>query len=178
MTRLHFACLIAGVLLAATSLWVEAQQPRVPKIGVLSLDFPRGSTCVDEIRLGLAELGYVEGRTYVIEPRWAEDRSERLPSLAADLVRLNVDLIVSASGPAAAIAKPRLHRFPSCWHRASTRLNLASSPVSIVRVATLPASLTLRPSSWQNECNSSRNCFQARHGLLFFGSLGDCMTSS
>ena len=112
MTRLHFACLIAGVLLSATSLWVEAQQPKVPKIGVLSLDFPRGSTCVDEIRLGLAELGYVEGRTYIIEPRWAEDRSERLPSLAADLVRLNVDLIVSASGPAAAIAKDATSSIP------------------------------------------------------------------
>ena len=112
MTRLHFACLIAGVLLSTTSLWVEAQQPKVPKIGVLSLDFPRGSTCVDEIRLGLAELGYVEGRTYIIEPRWAEDRSERLPSLAADLVRLNVDLIVSASGPAAPIAKDATSSIP------------------------------------------------------------------
>jgi putative ABC transport system substrate-binding protein len=54
----------------------------------------------------------VEGRTYVIEPRWAEDRSERLPSLAADLVRLNVDLIVSASGPAAAIAKDATSSIP------------------------------------------------------------------
>src|SRR5262249_30168319 len=45
--------------------------------------------------------GYVEGRTYVLEPRWTEGRTELFPSVAAELVRLNVYLIVSAAGPAA-----------------------------------------------------------------------------
>src|SRR3989442_7686799 len=83
----------------------EAQQAKVPRIGVLSLDFPNDSFCVDAVRRGLNELGYVEGRTHILELRWAEDRADRLPSLAADLVRMKVDLIVSASGPAAVIVK-------------------------------------------------------------------------
>jgi putative ABC transport system substrate-binding protein len=104
--------LIAGALVAAPLADVEAQQPQVPRIGVLSLDFPRNSTCVDEIRLGLNALGYVDGRTYVIEPRFAEDRSDLLPGLAADLVRMKVDLIVSASGPAALVAKEASSSIP------------------------------------------------------------------
>lgn len=104
--------LIAGALLATTPSGVEAQQSKIPRIGVLSLDFPRNSTCVDEIRLGLDALGYVDGRTYVIEPRFAEDRSDLLPSLAADLVRMKVDLIVSASGPAALVAKEATSSIP------------------------------------------------------------------
>jgi putative tryptophan/tyrosine transport system substrate-binding protein len=103
---------LGGLLAASLAAVVEAQQPKVPKIGVLSLDFPNSSTCVDEIRLGLDGLGYVEGRTYVIEPRWAEDRADLLPSLAADLVRAKVDLIVSASGPAALIVKEATSSIP------------------------------------------------------------------
>src|SRR5207245_11455101 len=81
----------------------EAQQAKVPRIGVFSLDFPNDSVCVDEVRRGLNELGYVEGRTHILELRWAEDRADRLPSLAADRVRTKVDLIASAAGPAATI---------------------------------------------------------------------------
>ena len=97
--------IVACALLATPFDRVEAQPTKVPRIGVLSLDSPRNSTCVDEIRRGLGELGYVEGSTYVLEPRWAEDRTDRLPSLAADLVRMKVDLIVSASGPVAGALK-------------------------------------------------------------------------
>ncbi len=79
--------------------------PKVPKIGVLSLDFPEDSTCVDSFRRALSGLGYVEGQTHVFALRWAKGRADLLPSLAADLVRMNVDIIVSASGPAAMIVK-------------------------------------------------------------------------
>jgi len=84
----------------------------MPKIGVLSLDFPDNATCVDRFRRGLGDLGYVEGRTLVLELRWAKDRVDLLPGLAADLVRSNVDLIVSASGPAAAVVKEATTAIP------------------------------------------------------------------
>jgi len=112
MDRRAFIAIIAGGLLVMPLAGAEARQTKVPTIGVLSLDSPRNSTCVDEIRLGLGELGYVEGRTYVIEPRWAEDRADLLPSLAADLVRMKVDVIVSASGPAAGTAKEATSSIP------------------------------------------------------------------
>jgi len=110
--RSDYFSLIVGALLAAFLPVAGAQQPKPPKVGVLSLDSPHSSSCLDEIRIGLAELGYVEGRTYVIEPRWAEDRADRLPSLAAELVQMKVDLIVSASGPAAAIVKEATSTIP------------------------------------------------------------------
>src|SRR5262245_32015768 len=84
----------------------------MPKIGVLSLDFPDNPSCVDRFRHGLGELGYVEGRTVVLDLRWAKDRVDLLPGLAADLVRSNVDVIVSASGPAAAVVKDATRTIP------------------------------------------------------------------
>ena len=84
----------------------------MPKIGVLSLDFPDNATCVDRFRRGLGDFGYVEGRTLVLELRWAKDRVDLLPGLAADLVRSNVDVIVSASGPAAAVVKEATTAIP------------------------------------------------------------------
>jgi putative ABC transport system substrate-binding protein len=84
----------------------------MPKIGVLSLDFPDNPSCVDRFRRGLGELGYVEGRTVVLDLRWAKDRVDLLPGLAADLVRSNVDVIVSAAGPAAAVVKDATSSIP------------------------------------------------------------------
>jgi putative ABC transport system substrate-binding protein len=118
MARRMFIRIIAGTLLIALFVVVpfvavEAQQPMIPKIGVLSLDSPHGpSPCVAAIRLGLGELGYVERRTYVLEPRWAEDRADLLPSLAADLVRMKVNIIVAAAGPAAIVVKEATSSIP------------------------------------------------------------------
>jgi putative ABC transport system substrate-binding protein len=111
MDRRAFVIGVGSGLLAAP-LAAEAQEAKVPKIGVLSLDFPNDSVCVDALRRSLNELGYAEGRTHVLELRWAEDHTELLPSLAADLVRMKVDLIVSASGPAAAIVKEATTSIP------------------------------------------------------------------
>ena len=110
LTRAILFTLALGLL--AAPLAADAQQAKVPKIGVLSLDSPRNSVCVDALRRGLNELGYVEGRTYILELRWAEDRVELLPTLAADLVQMKVDLIVSASGPAAVIWKEATTSIP------------------------------------------------------------------
>ena len=84
----------------------DAQPARMPTIGVISLEFPNDETgCVAHFRRSLGELGYVEGRTHLLETRLAEDHADRLPALAADLVRMKVDLIVSASAPAAGVVK-------------------------------------------------------------------------
>ena len=77
-----------------------AQQPvKVPGIGFLAtVSFSTISDRVEAFRQGLRELGYVEGKTIVIEYRWAEGRVDRLPDLATELVRLKVEVIVT-SGP-------------------------------------------------------------------------------
>jgi len=78
----------------------QAQQPaKVARIGFLSSLSPAAvSARMDAFRQGLRELGYVEGKNIVIESRWAEGKTERLPELAAELVRLKVDVIVTG-GP-------------------------------------------------------------------------------
>jgi putative tryptophan/tyrosine transport system substrate-binding protein len=93
--------LVAVILLA---LWesAEAQQPgKVPRIGFLIASSPSAiASRMDSFREGLRELGYVEGKNIVIEPRYANGKSDHLPALAAELVGLKVDVIVS-SGPTA-----------------------------------------------------------------------------
>jgi len=99
MRRIGLVVFLALNLLA-TSLAVEAQQPtKVARIGFLGGGSASGTAVrIDAFRRGLRELGYVEGKNIVIEERWAEGRADRLPALVAELVRLNVDVIVSA-GP-------------------------------------------------------------------------------
>lgn len=91
----------------------EAQRTRIPRIGVLdgnSASNPR--TCTQFLRRGLSELGYIEGQTLVLEVRWAEGRSDVFPNLASELVRSNVDLLVSAAGPAAIAVKQATTSIP------------------------------------------------------------------
>ena len=81
----------------------------MPRIGILRPGSPP-DPLVEAFREGLHELGYAEGRNISIEYRWAEGRDERLPSLAADLVRLQVDVIVA--GAAAMAAKQATNLIP------------------------------------------------------------------
>jgi len=85
----------------------EAQQPKkLPRIGYLTVASRTGSAHLTEGLLqGLRELGYVEGQNIVIEYRWADGNFDRLPELAADLVRLKVDVIVTAVTQASLAAK-------------------------------------------------------------------------
>jgi ABC-type uncharacterized transport system substrate-binding protein len=101
--RRAFVAGIAAVLAVAPL--AESQPLKVPRIGVLSGGFPNQDGCLDAWRRGFQELGYVEGRTHILETRWSEGRSEAYPRLASDLVRLKVDLIVSTAGPAASAVK-------------------------------------------------------------------------
>ena len=80
----------------------QAQQPKkVPRIGYLSpIDPTRESARAEAIRLALRELGYIEGQNIATEYRYAEGKPDRFPELAAELVRLKVDIIVVAGGDA------------------------------------------------------------------------------
>src|SRR5262245_5876145 len=88
-------------MLLALSASAEAQQTgKIPRIGFLSGATPAAlSARVDAFRHGLHDLGYVEGKNIVIEYRYAEGKSNRLSALAAELVRLKVD-IIATTGPA------------------------------------------------------------------------------
>ncbi len=88
---------VAGLAVAVAPRLPMAQ-PVVPRIGVLAngSPLPRLPLPIQALLDGLRELGYVDGQTLQIEYRWAEGRGERLPELAADLVRATVDLIVAA----------------------------------------------------------------------------------
>jgi putative tryptophan/tyrosine transport system substrate-binding protein len=89
-------------LILATLHLAEAQQPtRVPRIGFLVGGSPSGNAGrIEAFRQGVRELGYIEGKNVVIEVRYADGKEDRLPVLAAELVGLNVDVIVT-SGPQA-----------------------------------------------------------------------------
>jgi putative ABC transport system substrate-binding protein len=89
-------------MLFASCVPAEAQQPKkVPRIGYLSqLDAPRESTRAEGIRLALRELGHIEGQNIATEYRYTEGKFGRYPELAAELVRLKVDIIVTAGGDA------------------------------------------------------------------------------
>jgi hypothetical protein len=78
----------------------RAQQPKkVPRIGYLSpFDPASDSTRVEAIRLALRELGYIEGQNIAIEYRYTEGKRDRFPELAAELVRLKVDIILVSGG--------------------------------------------------------------------------------
>jgi putative ABC transport system substrate-binding protein len=91
---------VLGALLLALSFEAEAQQPKkVARIGYLTSRTPaRDSARAEVIRLALRALGYTEGQNIAIEYRYAEGKLDRQPELAAELVRLKVDVIVAAGG--------------------------------------------------------------------------------
>ena len=96
--------IVLYVLLFTHSFPADAQQPKkVSRIGYLSASDPGSESARAEgIRLALRERGYIEGQNIAIEYRYAEGKLDRLPELAAELVRLKVDIILSAGGDAMA----------------------------------------------------------------------------
>jgi putative ABC transport system substrate-binding protein len=95
-------------LLGVTATWpvaARAQQPAMPVIGYLSARSPQDTThLVEAFRRGLSEAGFIEGQNVMIEYRWALGQHDRLPKLAAELVRKPVAVVVSTGGEVAALA--------------------------------------------------------------------------
>lgn len=107
--------IIAGAILTS-SLVAEAQSGKVPRIGVLlyAAEPKPGQTSqvLEAFRRGLRDLGYVEGRNIILEYRWAGGSNQRAAELAADLVRLDMALIMSAGTPATQVAKAATTTIP------------------------------------------------------------------
>jgi putative tryptophan/tyrosine transport system substrate-binding protein len=111
MRRRDFIKAIAGSA-ATWPLVARAQQPSMPVIGFLrSTPFAPFAHLVDAFRQGLKEAGFVEGENVTIEQRWADNHLDRLPGLAADLLRRQVAVIVS-SGPAVEAARSATTTIP------------------------------------------------------------------
>ena len=107
---------IVVFVLLAMPIVADAQAAKVPRIGMLLSGAmpPPGqpNPLLDAFRGGLRDLGYVEGHNIVVEYRWAEGRDERFPDLIADLVRLNVAVIVTSGAPAVKVAKASTTSIP------------------------------------------------------------------
>lgn len=109
LMRFALAGLLFGVSLA------EAQQPpkKVPRIGVLVTSSPSPrSARIAAFRQGLRECGYIEGKDILVEYRYAEGKPDRLPQLAAELVALNVDVIVTGGSSPTHAAKQATANIP------------------------------------------------------------------
>src|SRR5262249_48398761 len=122
---------LLGGAAAAWPLTARAQQPGLPVIGYLSSGSPESDTPrLTGLRRGLSQTGYVEGRNLVIEYRWAGSQAERLPALAADLVRLRVAVIVAAGPPSPFAAKAATTSIPIVF-------TVGADPVQLGLVASL-----------------------------------------
>jgi len=130
MRRREFITLLGGAA-AAWPLAARAQQPAMPVVGYLSAGSPEAfAPRLRALRQGLTELGYVEGRNVAIEYRWAEGRADRLSEIAAEFVRLKVDVIVTYATTGTLAAKQATSAIPIVFA-------IAGDPVGTGLVASL-----------------------------------------
>ena len=139
MRRREFIALLGGAA-ATWPLAAGAQQPKVPTIGVLVIGNISPEEFWREFRQGLRDLGYIEGQNIRFEFRSAEGQIDRLPELAAELVRLKVDVIVTWFTPTAVAQGKRRGKSRSSWPRPEIRSVRGWSRACLGRAETSPAS--------------------------------------
>ena len=170
--------LLATLFLANVSPADAQQTGKIPRIGFLDNSTASGiAVLLDAFRQEMSKLGWIEGKNVTIEYRFAEQETERLPELAADLVRLKVDLIVASGGPTPLAAKGATSTIPIV-------MTTSTDPVGAGLIASLarPGGNVTGNSGLSPELNSKRLEILkdalprlARVGLLRspVGSLGD-----
>jgi ABC-type uncharacterized transport system substrate-binding protein len=114
MKKAAAASILCAVMLLTFAVIAEAQQPKkVPRIGYLSAASASSQVAnLEAFRKGLRELGYAEGKNFVIDERYAEEKLDRLNELGAELIRLNVDVIVTGGPVATRAAKGATSAIP------------------------------------------------------------------
>src|SRR5262245_19034635 len=118
MRRREFITLLGGA--AAWPAVARAQQPQLPIVGFIGSGTPANQGLSSSaFAQRLRELGWVEGRTFALEYRWAEGRIERYAEFAAEFVRLKVDVIFTTGTPAAAAAKRATSLLPIVFEGAA-----------------------------------------------------------
>src|SRR5215813_6226721 len=113
MRRRDFITVLGGAA-AAWPLATRAQQPAgIARIGILGLASAAAvAPYVNAVRAGLRDLGYIEGKNLIIEYRFGDDKYDRLPELAAQLVHLNIDVLVTFAAPGTQAAKSATSTIP------------------------------------------------------------------